>query len=323
MASGEHARRGQPPPRIVRVRQQHPGEQRDQQDAERGQRIGHVPRGRLRLGHRAHRMLLRRGGRIRVDPRRAAVRCSCSRRPPRRPDPRRRSRSRSRRPGSFLQARRSVAQQHRAVDLGSLVRSAAGHLGPHALDQDIEPLADPALGSLADQFLGQVGDAGPAGLDLSSDPVLSRQPGGGRAVLVGVAEHADRVQLGGGEEISAADPSSASVSPGNPQITLLRIPACGAAARIWSIRARNASGFAEAAHPAQHAWARRAGRTGRSRAPPCRCRSWPRSGSAASRPAAGRTPGSTRCRRRPRARPAGLQRAGDRPGPCRRRRSSR
>ena len=106
---------------------------------------------------------------------------------------------------------------------------------------------------------------------ISSTSQLVGQPGRLGAVLVGVAEDADRVELGGRQEVASAPRRRASVSPGKPQMTLLRIPAVGASCRIESIRPRNASGSPNRRIRRSTA-APRAGRRGRSRARPCRCR---------------------------------------------------
>ena len=58
--------------------------------------------------------------------------------------------------------------------------------------------------------------------------------------------------------------TSASVSPGNPTMTLVRMPASGAGARTWLDQLEEGLGAAEAAHPPQQRRRRRAGRTGRS-----------------------------------------------------------
>src|SRR3712207_8680147 len=56
----------------------------------------------------------------------------------------------------------------RSIDVGSLVGGAAACVRGDTLDQDLESLPDPVRGALADQFLRQVGDLGPPGVDLLS-----------------------------------------------------------------------------------------------------------------------------------------------------------
>ena len=179
------------------------------------------------------------------------------------------------------------------------------------------PLPDPRLGALADQLLGQVGDPRAPALDLgrSGAGPSSRLACG--AVLVGVAEHADRVQLGprpGTRQHGSGRPPSRRGSRRS------RCCGCRPAARLPGSGRSGAgrspghrTGASGAARPG-----RRAGRTGRSRAPPCRS---PRhrldQARAASPPAAGRRPGSSPARPPRPARSAASPAAGGRRGPCR------
>ena len=195
--------------------QQHPGEHRHQHDAERGQRVGHVPRGGLRLGHRAHRMPLGGRGRIRVDPRRLrfgaheSTITSATRSTPSEPI----AVAATRAP---RQTRRSVVQQHRAVHLGSLVRSAAGRRRRATLSTRTSSRSPIRLSArwLTSSSARSATPARRASISAIGCWPASRVAAG--AVLVGVAEHADRVQLGGGQEVSAARSSVGLGLPGEP-----------------------------------------------------------------------------------------------------------
>ena len=96
--------------------------------------------------------------------------------------------------------RPAVQQAYGAVDLWTLVGRPPGDLRRDLLDQDLHRLPDPGRGPLADQLLGQVRRTGAPVLDLRNR-VGAVQATGLGALLVGVAEHSDGVQLGRHQEL--------------------------------------------------------------------------------------------------------------------------
>ena len=305
--------------------QQHPGEHRHQHDAERGQRVGHVPRAGLGLGHRATGCVSdgeAASGSTRLGCGSFAhgAITSATRSAPSVPTTTASTRSPT--------PCRPVAQQlYGAVHLGSLVGRPAGDLvGATSSTRTSNRLADPVLGSLADQLLGQVGRRRPAGASISSVGQLAVQSAGWPRCRPRRSSRTRRSRPArrrrGSRAAGRRRPRS---RRGTRTMTLLRIPACGAAARIGSIRSQEGVRIRRSGASGAARWARRAGRTGRSsgttfvgaghRLDQAR---------AASRPAAGRTPGSTRCRRPAESSASSsLQSARSRRGPCRTRWSSR
>ena len=157
---------------------------------------------------------------------------------------------------------------------------------------------------------------------ISSRSSLSVEAGGLGAVLVGVAEHADRVEPGRGQE---------PLQLGEVGLGLAREADDHVAARAGVGRERADPGQqveerlgrrrSASSGAAPSRW--RAGRTGRSTA---RRPAWwrsPRAGPGAARPAAGRRPGPGRCRRPRPARAAASRARAGRRDPCRRTSSSR
>lgn len=98
----------------------------------------------------------------------------------------------------------ACGEHHLAIGFGSLVRRAADRdlavlLRLHGLHQHLEGLADPLLGPLRGQLLGQLGDVGEALRDgVGVELVLVADRLG--ALLVRIPEDADRVEAGTGEE---------------------------------------------------------------------------------------------------------------------------
>ena len=88
----------------------------------------------------------------------------------------------------------------RAVDLRRLVRRATDdRVLVDLLDQHLEPGPDPVLGTLRDEFVGQRADPrDPLGDHVGVELAVEADRVG--ALFVGVAEHADRVQPGGGQK---------------------------------------------------------------------------------------------------------------------------
>ena len=129
----------------------------------------------------------------------------------------------------------------------------------------LDGLADPLLGALGVELLDQGGDV----LGPRADLVLVE------LAVVGLAprcrpRRSSRTRrsrpCGRRSRKSQSVSRSSSVSPGNPTITLDRTPAAGARVADPLEQAQEALRVAEAAHPAQHGGAARAGRRGRSRA---------------------------------------------------------
>ena len=183
-------------------------------------------------------------------------------RPGRRPSTRPRGRSRCRRRQRAV-APRSVVEPSTS---GRLVRGPAlvPAVAERLLDEhlDVSPIRSSARWAMSSS--ASSANSATRGAT-SSSSTLPRQAGRLGAVLVGVAEHADRVQPRRAQERSSSSTSS-SVSPGNPTMKLERTPASGAArgsARAARGTARGRRTGASGAAPGR--W--RAGTTGRSRAP--------------------------------------------------------
>src|SRR4051794_21379141 len=107
------------------------------------------------------------------------------------------------RPHQLADPQPAAALEHAlAVHLRGLVRGPPGALHVLVLlrlDEGLDHGADAVLGALGHQLVGQRGDPGdPLGDDLGLQ--LAVVAGGLGAVLVGVAEHAHRIQPGAGEE---------------------------------------------------------------------------------------------------------------------------
>ena len=95
---------------------------------------------------------------------------------------------------------RRADQRGRAVDLGRLAGRAPLDLAvDDGLDEHLDQLADPLLGALAGQLLDQRRQPRDPLVDDVLRQVVGQALGLG-AVLVGVAEHADRVEPGGDQE---------------------------------------------------------------------------------------------------------------------------
>ena len=156
------------------------------------------------------------------------------------------------------------------VHLGALVigpadRHRGAAVGVDLVHQHAQHATDSLLGALRDQLVGQIGDPGPALLD-QVDGQMMIEPNGLGALLVGVAEDADRVQSG--------PPPGSRRAPGRRPRSRRgtrrsRCSGCRPRApgvRTWSTRARN-----ESASPNRRirrsTGPTRAGTTGRSTAP--------------------------------------------------------
>ena len=226
----EHRRRPtQPPGGVVpAVDEQREQEDRDQQQPQHGEHVGEVDQRHRRRRRGGTPPVPARHRRRRPAP--GEARCA-ARGSPRRHHQVERPRCRPRRPrtrsptASPVRARRRTRRRPRAPGAR---RGRTRVLVLAGLDQHLDLGADPVLGALRGQLLGQRGDP----LDPLVD-LVGRAPcrvaGGLGAVLVGVAEHADRVEPGLVRNASSSARSS-SVSPGKPTITLLRMPASGASA---------------------------------------------------------------------------------------------
>lgn len=112
-------------------------------------------------------------------------------------------------------------------------------VGLHGLDEDLEGLADPLLGTLRGELLGQLRDVGEAfGDDVGVQLVLVTDRFG--ALLVGVPEDADGVQARSGEEAFQFGEIRLGL-PGKPTMKFDRAPACGALPRMVSRSSRKRS----------------------------------------------------------------------------------
>ncbi len=214
-----------PPRRVAAVLEEQHGVDGHEQEAQHRQRVGQVPVGGRGAG---------------PSPRWKVCGVIAAPRRGRSPRCRRRRPARGRRPG----CRGTLWDAHDgdAVDVGTLEVGPADDgavLVVDLLDEDDDALTDALLGPLGVELLDEAGEAvEPLGDDLGGQ--LAGIPLRLGAVLVGVAEDADDVEACLGEEgLELA--RSASVSPGNPTMTLQRIPACGASARTRASRSRKAS----------------------------------------------------------------------------------
>ena len=109
------------------------------------------------------------------------------------------------------------------------------------LDQHLDLLADPVLGALRGQLLDEAGDVLGARADLVVVE-LARRTTRPRCRPRRSSRRRRRRRAGPRPGSRTASRRSSSVSPGKPTMTLERIPAGGACARIWSSSPRKLSG---------------------------------------------------------------------------------
>ncbi len=147
---------------------------------------------------------------------------------------------------------RAAREEHLAVGLRRLVRAAAvdALLLVHGLHQDLDGLADALLGTLRDEILGEAGDVGEAlGDDVLVQLVVVRRRF--RALLVRVAEDADGVQPGAGQEALQFGQVGLGLA-GEADDEVGAHTGLGGLAPDGVEQLQEAVGVAEAAHGAQH-----------------------------------------------------------------------
>lgn len=132
-----------------------------------------------------------------------------------------------------------MAVRFRCLVGGAAHRDLSVLVGLHGFDEDLERLADPLLGTLRGELLGQLRDVGEAfGDDVGVELVLVSDGLG--ALLVGVTEDTDGVQPRSGQEALQLGEVRLGL-PGKPTMKFDRAPACGALPRMVSRSSRKRS----------------------------------------------------------------------------------